>query len=142
MWRSRVMAQKACATCGATLEQGAPQCPNCGEPVAGGEGRPITVRVSLDYLSGEKAFDQEIVTIGRPDPDRGSRPDIDLSGDEAVSRFHAELRRREDGYYLVDLGSTNGTRIGEEEIAALSEVKLKSGDEISLGEKTRLVVQF
>ncbi len=136
------MARKACATCGATLEQGATQCPNCGEAVQAGGGKPITIRISLDYLSGERTFDQEVVTIGRPDPDRGSHPDIDLSGDDAVSRFHAELRRREDGYYLVDLGSTNGTRLGEEEVTALSEVKLKSGDEISLGEKTRLVVQF
>ena len=131
-----------CAKCGATVPAGASECPNCGVSVGSGEPGPVIIQVSLGFLSGRRTFDQPVITIGRPDPDRGSRPDIDLSGDDAVSRFHAELRRREDGYYLVDLGSTNGTRLRGEEIPALTEVKLKSGDEIGLGEKTTVVVEF
>jgi len=102
----------------------------------------LTVEVNLDYLHGSKQFDQETITIGRADPERGAKPDIDLSGDDAVSRFHAEIRRRGDGYYLVDLGSTNGTRLRGKEIEALTEVKLESGDEITVGEKTTITVRF
>jgi DNA-binding NtrC family response regulator len=33
-------------------------------------------------------------------------------GDRTVSRFHLELRRRDDGVLVRDCGSTNGTRVG------------------------------
>jgi hypothetical protein len=136
------MAGNTCAKCGAPVEAGAIECPNCGTRVRPTGAGAITIKVSMGFLSGESTFEQDVITIGRPDPERGSSPDIDLSGDDAVSRFHAELRRRADGYYLVDLGSTNGTRLRGEEIAALTEVKLESGEEIGVGEKTRLAVQF
>ncbi|MBK5189666.1 MAG: FHA domain-containing protein [Gemmatimonadaceae bacterium] len=32
--------------------------------------------------------------------------------DESVSDSHAKLQRREDGWYVVDMGSTNGTYVG------------------------------
>jgi transcriptional regulator with PAS, ATPase and Fis domain len=43
----------------------------------------------------------------------GSHADADLSlSDPSVSRYHAELRLMADGVLVIDLGSTNGTRIG------------------------------
>ena len=32
--------------------------------------------------------------------------------DESVSETHAKLQRRDDGWYVVDMGSTNGTYVG------------------------------
>jgi pSer/pThr/pTyr-binding forkhead associated (FHA) protein len=42
---------------------------------------------------------------------RGAHNDIIVS-DESVSDSHAKLQRREDGWYVVDMGSTNGTYVG------------------------------
>lgn len=42
---------------------------------------------------------------------RGAHNDVRLS-DESVSETHAKLQRREDGWYLVDMGSTNGSYVG------------------------------
>lgn len=42
---------------------------------------------------------------------RGAHNDIVIS-DESVSDSHAKLQRREDGWYVVDMGSTNGTYVG------------------------------
>jgi pSer/pThr/pTyr-binding forkhead associated (FHA) protein len=42
---------------------------------------------------------------------RGPHNDVRL-GDESVSETHAKLQRRDDGWYVVDMGSTNGTYVG------------------------------
>lgn len=42
---------------------------------------------------------------------RGANNDVRLS-DESVSEMHAKLQRLDDGWYVVDLGSTNGTYVG------------------------------
>ena len=42
---------------------------------------------------------------------RGAHNDI-IVADESVSDSHAKLQRREDGWYVVDMGSTNGTYVG------------------------------
>jgi pSer/pThr/pTyr-binding forkhead associated (FHA) protein len=42
---------------------------------------------------------------------RGGHNDVRLS-DESVSETHAKLQRREDGWYVVDMESTNGTYVG------------------------------
>ena len=43
---------------------------------------------------------------------RNLSPDIDCSGDGAVSHQHAELTLDRDRWYVEDLGSTNGTFVG------------------------------
>ncbi len=42
---------------------------------------------------------------------RGEHNDVRLN-DESISETHAKLQRREDGWYVVDMGSTNGTYVG------------------------------
>jgi pSer/pThr/pTyr-binding forkhead associated (FHA) protein len=42
---------------------------------------------------------------------RGAHNDIVVS-DDSISDSHAKLQRREDGWYVVDMGSTNGTYVG------------------------------
>ena len=42
---------------------------------------------------------------------RGANNDVRLS-DESVSEVHAKLQRHDDGWYVVDMNSTNGTYVG------------------------------
>jgi hypothetical protein len=52
-------------------------------------------------------------------------------GDPNVSRRHAEIRPAGDGFSVVDLGSTNGTRVNGMRIP--SERRLVDGDEVRCG---------
>lgn len=42
---------------------------------------------------------------------RGAHNDVVID-DDSVSDIHAKLQRRDDGWYLIDLASTNGTYVG------------------------------
>ena len=47
---------------------------------------------------------------------RGAHNDVRLT-DESVSETHAKLQRRDDGWYAVDMNSTNGTYVGGSRVA-------------------------
>ncbi len=65
-----------------------------------------------------------VVTVGR-------MPDSTLVlADPNVSRNHAEVRPLGDGFVVIDLGSTNGTRVNG---VRVSEQQLRDGDEIMFG---------
>ncbi|MFP3905713.1 MAG: FhaA domain-containing protein [Acidimicrobiales bacterium] len=80
---------------------------------------------SLLLPTGERVVLGEfIVTVGR-------MPESTLVlADPNVSRNHAEVRPQGDGYVVVDLGSTNGTRVNGVKV---SEHVLRDGDEIMFG---------
>jgi hypothetical protein len=66
-----------------------------------------------------------VVTIGRA-------PDCDcVLADETVSRRHALLRRAGDSWLLVDLNSTNGTRLNGWRL--VEEIEVRAGDRVSFG---------
>ncbi len=58
---------------------------------------------------------------------------------KTVSRRHAEITKRDDGYYITDLNSFNGTWVNRERI---KEVKLKDGDLIKVGSVITLKFLF
>ena len=60
----------------------------------------------------------------------GSSNDVVID-DPHASRFHAELRKTDEGWLLRDLGSLNGTRVGD---VAVKEGLLHSGATITVGE--------
>ncbi|GAS89471.1 FHA domain-containing protein [Mycolicibacterium brisbanense] len=60
---------------------------------------------------------------------RHPRSDIFLD-DVTVSRLHAEFRRENDQYQLVDTGSLNGTYVNHEPVQS---VALVNGDDIQIG---------
>lgn len=58
----------------------------------------------------------------------GRDEEADIRVDEAlVSRHHARIERRAGRYFVLDLGSTNRTRVNG---AAVSERELRHGDEV------------
>lgn len=74
-------------------------------------------------------------TIGR-DPDR----DLELDHDPFVSSRHAEVQIDPEGHALVDVFSSNGTRINFGRIPEGGRAVLQPGDVISVG-RTSLVYQ-
>lgn len=83
-------------------------------------------------LSGQNEFTLGRITEGQP-----ILPDIDLTPyegyAEGVSRLHAAIRITERGVMIVDLGSSNGTRINGQKIVPNVNYPLKDGDILALG---------
>ena len=52
----------------------------------------------------------------------------------AVSRLHARIRHGNDGYYLRDLNSTNGTSVNGEAVFGNEEVRISEGDRITFAD--------
>ena len=71
--------------------------------------------------------DADVVRLGR---DSGNH--IQLH-DSEVSRFHAEVRRTENGFELVDVNSSNGSYVNSD---LVTQKPLRTGDRIQLGRTT------
>lgn len=69
---------------------------------------------------------RERATIGR-----GANSDL-VVPDPVLSRLHAEVQKRPDGYYIVDCGSRNGTFVNE--VPVVKERRLEDGDVVRAGE--------
>jgi len=64
------------------------------------------------HLPSALPFAAETTTLGREADNSLSIPEA------AVSRYHARIERRSDGYWIVDLGSTNGTVVNGARVEA------------------------
>jgi hypothetical protein len=87
-----------------------------------------------------RSFRQAVVRLGR-------RPDNDIAydpvGDPLVSGYHAEIHASNGRFYVVDLGSSNGTFIGKHRCLPQQKIEILIGTEIRLGgeDGPRLVVE-
>jgi len=83
-------------------------------------------------------IDKPELLLGRRDDRRDIHPDLPIQ-DPGTSRRHAKLLREADGSIaLLDLASTNGTKLNGVEVASGSRTALKAGDEVTLGRWTRI----
>ena len=114
--------------------------------VTSGEERDVEedLKVSPDELTEGAAL-----LVVRKGPNEGSKymldaevtragrhPDSDIFLDDiTVSRRHAEVIRRVDGFHVLDTGSLNGTYVNRDRV---DEAKLANGDELQIG-KFKLV---
>ncbi len=88
-----------------------------------------TARLVWERPNGEHVefpLEEETIVVGRED----ATIQID---EPLVSRQHARIERRDSGWRLVDLGSTNLTRVNGE---VVRERDLENGDEIRFGRST------
>jgi pSer/pThr/pTyr-binding forkhead associated (FHA) protein len=143
-----------CTNCGHRNPEGSNFCSSCGAPLAEATGSDTTITFMPAELEAE--LDEEIhiapeeleggrgVLIVKRGPNAGSKffidsdstmigrhPDSDIFLDDVtVSRKHAEIRRSDAGFGVVDVGSLNGTYVNRERV---EEASVASGDEIQVG---------
>ncbi len=89
------------------------------------------MEAKLKFNDKELTLFKGVTTIGRATDNF-----VSFSGDENVSRYHAEIESRGDDFYLIDLGSSNGTTVNGAKISG--EKILKNGDVIILGGTSRI----
>jgi pSer/pThr/pTyr-binding forkhead associated (FHA) protein len=87
------------------------------------------VVISSPALDEKEEFvvDSQTITIGR-----GSQNTIPLDDDEFASASHARVEPRQDGVWLEDAGSTNGTYLNGVKLSRPR--KLTPGDLVRVGE--------
>ncbi len=98
------------------------------------DGRQVMGRLVVRPLPGKSGGQTREVPLDGRDIAIGRSPtcDIMLEDDQLVSRRHALLRYNGSEYTIVDLGSSNGTFLNEEETH--EETPLRDGDLIGIGE--------
>lgn len=146
-----------CSKCGSFNAEGSMFCKKCGVPFRGGENKSETT-ASLPVVEAETEEEEEeevelpeeklekgkAALVMKKGPDAGTRfildsdvtsagrhPESDIFLDDiTVSRMHAEIKRNEGSFEIVDVGSLNGTYVNRERI---DRADLKNGDEIQVG---------
>ena len=143
-----------CHECGFVNDEGANYCQKCGAYLGRSEGteEPSTLTYKIaetgDFqpIDIDRVVEEEGAALvirsggGRAgesfvvDQDRmsiGRTPDAPIFLDDVtVSRNHALLVHRQDGHYIDDLGSLNGTYVNRRRIESH---QLADGDEIQVG---------
>lgn len=160
-----------CEACGLDFKTGAlPEAPPPPQPAAPTGSVPTgwlaVVEVDADFYATNQAddptmaaalpkgvtprevvLDADEIHIGRHSDTKDIHPDIDLGvdpEDPGVSRRHAVLRYTPEGtWQVVDMGSTNGTRVNEgaDPIAPNQPVDLADGDRVLVGMWTRITLK-
>ena len=132
---------KACPRCRRDNAQEARFCVRCGYPFAGL--RPAVLRVVEPVRAAwEMPVAKNPLLFGRASPQEGYRPDFDMSfydPEGYVSRRHGQIIKARNGYFLVDLGSSNGTLVNGRLLPAQKPCLLRNGDKVTIGE---VVFQF
>ena len=107
-----------------TMVYRAPVAPAVTVPPPAPEPEPQREVVSLTVAGRKHVVTEPCVVLGRS-RDAGVR-----ISDVNVSRKHAELRQEGSSFWMVDLGSTNGTLVNGKRI---DRQRLRDGDRITLG---------
>jgi diguanylate cyclase (GGDEF)-like protein len=89
------------------------------------EKRPCLVMIRGDFIGQVYEIGEDVTMIGRSD-------DVDLIvSDTSISRRHAMIVHRADGFFLSDLGSTNGSFVNKEPVD--EPLPLREGDKVAIG---------
>jgi hypothetical protein len=132
---------KACPACGRATKASARFCVGCGYSF--GPLRPAILRVVAPVRAAwEMPVARSPMLLGRASQAENYLPDFDMTfydeGDY-VSRRHARITRGQAGYFITDLGSSNGTMLNEHALIPQRAYLLRNGDRIKVG---LVVIQF
>ncbi|MGH2765500.1 MAG: FHA domain-containing protein [Actinomycetota bacterium] len=93
------------------------------------EGQALLVVKRGPNAGSQFLIEKDVTTAGR-------HPESDIFLDDiTVSRRHAEVRRKDAGFFVHDMGSLNGTYVNRERV---ENTQLANGDELQIG-KFKLV---
>ena len=132
---------KACPACGRTNKVQARFCTGCGYsfiPL-----QPAVLRVIEPVRAAwEMPVARSPMLLGRASEAEGYEPDFDMTfydeGDY-VSRRHARITKGRLGYFITDLGSSNGTTVNGHSLSPHRARLLRNADRIKVG---LVVIQF
>ena len=124
---ARRFAGQHCLVFGASQRD--PHPPADASPVAAVAPRPVLASLEITNAGPTKGQQFE-VHVPLAHVGRGVHNEIVLT-DDSVSETHAKLQRRDDGWYVVDLGSTNGTYVGGQRLNA--ERRLDGAPDVRFG---------
>jgi len=99
-------------------------------------------RKALFRLNGPDALQDEII-VGTQGLKIGRLSDNDLTlNHREISRQHIRIIWRDDKYFVEDLGSSNGSFLGDERLKPREPVELREGDTIRFGPYTLQLVNW
>jgi serine/threonine protein kinase len=132
---------KACPSCGRSNRQSARFCVACGyswAPIG-----PAVLRVVEPVRAAwEMPISRNPMLLGRASEAESYRPDFDMTfydDGDYVSRRHARITKGRAGYFVTDLGSSNGTTVNGQPLIPHRARMLRNGDRIKVG---LVVIQF
>ncbi|MGH9163139.1 MAG: cyclic nucleotide-binding domain-containing protein [Vicinamibacteraceae bacterium] len=97
---------------------------------------PAMSAVLVHETSGTRFPLRAESTVGRVSRTTGAAPDVDLTAldsDKMLSRRHARIAMRPEGFYLREDEGRNGTFVNGERLGSGVEVRLSHGDRIRFG---------
>ncbi len=77
------------------------------------------VIIQPGHASRELRVESEVVTIGRALDNT-----VALEEDSNVSRYHAEIEKRGDTFWLIELGSSNGTTLNDRPVDSDQQLRI------------------
>jgi serine/threonine protein kinase len=134
-------ATKACPACGRANKVAARFCAGCGHSFV--PLQPAILRVVEPVRAAwEMPVSRSPMLLGRASEAEGYQPDFDMTfydeGDY-VSRRHARITKGQSGYFVTDLGSSNGTTVNGRALSPNRAQLLRNGDRVKVG---LVVIQF
>ena len=111
--------------------------------------KTISPRITLNLVNSGETMSvpqRKETTLGRASEGQPIVPDVDLTPYKAyeagVSRMHASIKIIENQVMVIDLGSSNGTRINGKKIAPHTPAIVHHGDILSLGKfKMQILIE-
>ncbi|MGB0389239.1 MAG: FHA domain-containing protein [Ardenticatenaceae bacterium] len=110
------------------IKRGSAVAPGTGRVSSRGERLTVVASGESGYAEGQVFPLRSVTTLGR-----------DLSNDIVIvddytSSQHARIERHGDGrFYLVDIGSSNGTKLNGQKISPQDSIPLDPGDVVAIG---------
>lgn len=93
--------------------------------------RDIDAEASVTWRDGDGKLHTRAIRDGRLTIGRGPDNDIVLVTDIRVSRHHCRVEKRDDGWFVVDQDSANGTHVDGQFVV---EAHLKGGETLRIGD--------